>query len=731
MTLALPPDREWLTAAEAAAEQLPGFAFKERQIQYFIKSGGIATRPRTGRGGGREFSYSSLPAEAQAEYLKRYGRASTELVTDSKLSREGEKQLRAQARAAIVDAAEAVIARKGAVGPALKMFAKMYAARKVGAPSWVYENQPTADPDQVRAWRRTLKRDGLDGLLDSRGRPKASGAIASDLELRNLIIAEIGSRPHLAVHCEDGGGLDDLVRERLGRDVPVRTLQRFVAPLRPKNNALVKAVAAPGAFNNSHRTAIGSLSQGIERINQRWELDATRGDAMCVVIGPDGKKTERRMALTMVIDICTRRACIVVSDEPSGAATRAVVRKAILQWGMPEELKTDNGKEFTNYDVERFCREAGITVTFSRPFHPWEKGHVERMFGTVLHGLFEKLPGYVGHNVAQRTEIENKKAFQHRFGVERRVLFEVELSPADLQARIDAWLARMYEVSLHSELGTTPALAAKAHAGEARLIGDPRMLDALMMNAKVRQISKGLIRLNNHFYGSDETGALEVTQPSSRVQVRIDPLDPSWAAIYTADGAKFLCIAKDVDLLPSDERQRMAVVCNANQGKVVNLFVRGIRKIGPTHNIIDTMLASEVSGLTLSGPAAEGMIAAAATKIAKHTAMIEARDNMDAPPVAIEPTADQRESAARMIEDIRTSAPQAATVQCDGYARPAFDDDVDLIFWWEEYETGGGTLDREDNARRKELYADDMFVERLAIARRTRASQPIPRSVVA
>jgi transposase InsO family protein len=722
MSLTLPADREYLTAAEAAAEALPGFAFKERHIRNIIAEQGIATRPRTGRGGGREFHYSSLPAEARAEYLKRYGRTGNELVTDTKPSRDMKKQLRAQARAAIVDAAEAIIARKGNVGAALKMFAKMYAARKVGAPLIVYEYQPTAEPDQVRAWRRILKRDGLDGLLDSRGRPKASGAIASDLELRNLIIAEIGSRPHLPVHCTTGGGLDDLVRLRLGRDVPVRTLQRFVTQLRPKNNALVKAVAAPGAFNNSHRTAIGSLSQNIVRINQRWELDATRGDAMCIVTGPDGSKTERRMALTMVIDICTRRACIVVSDEPSGAATRAVVRKAILQWGMPEELKTDNGKEFTNYDVERFCREAGITVTFSRPFHPWEKGHVERMFGTVLHGLFEKLPGYVGHNVAQRTEIENKKSFQHRFGVERRVLFEVELSPADLQARIDAWLARMYEVSLHSDLGTTPALAAKAHAGEARLISDPRMLDALMMNAKVRQISKGLIRLNNRFYGSDETGALEVTQPSSRVQVRIDPLDPSWAAIYTADGTKFLCIAKDVDLLPSDERQRMAVVCNANQGKVVNLFVRGIRKIGPTHNIIDTMLASEVPGLTLSGPAAEGMIAAAATKIEKHARMIEARDDMDTPPVAIEPTAAEHEAAARMTADMSPAAVPVSMIACDGYRRPAFEDDVDLIFWWEDFEANGGRLDDEDRDRRKELYADALFCERLAIARRNRTS---------
>jgi transposase InsO family protein len=725
MTVALPANREWLTAAEAAAEQLPSFQYDERHIRRFLTTGQIASRPRQGTRG-REFSYRDLPEEAQAEYLKRYGRATTALATDDKPTRATEKKLQAQARAAIVDAAEALIARKGNVSAALKTLAKLYSARKAGVMPWVYENQASADPDQVRTWRRKLQREGLDGLLDGRGKSGRPNSIEADPELKTLIIAEIGARPHLAIASgkdEEEGGLQGIIRRRLGRDIPVRTLQRYVAPLRPDRNPLVKALAAPGKFKNSHKTAIGSYSQDVVRINQRWEMDATRGDVMCVVTGPDGKQSERRVALTQVIDIFTRRACFVVSDQPSGAATRATVRKAILAWGIPETIKTDNGKEFSNYDVERMCREAGITLQYSQPFHPWEKPHVERMFGTILHCLFEKLPGYVGHSVADRIEIENKKSFQHKFGVDRRVLFEVELSPADLQARIDAWQTKFYEQALHIELGNAPALVARAHAHEAKLISDERMLDALMMDAKVCTVSKGLIRYKNRYYGSDETGAIEVTPRFHRkVQLRIDPLDPSWAAVYSPDGAEFLCIAKDVDQLESSERQRMAVVCSQNQDKVVNLFVRGIRKVGATHNIVDAMLASEVPGLTLSGPAAEGMIRAAAPQIEKHVKMLTARSDMDAPVAPIEATAEELEAAARLTSSTTPKAPVARTVECNGYTRPFFEDDVYLVFWWEEFEAEGGRLDEEDLAKRKDLYGDAMFCERLRAARLARTS---------
>ena len=56
-------------------EQLPGFNLTKRHMQRLIRDGEIVTRKRAGRGGGREFHWTSLPDEARAEYLKRHGDA--------------------------------------------------------------------------------------------------------------------------------------------------------------------------------------------------------------------------------------------------------------------------------------------------------------------------------------------------------------------------------------------------------------------------------------------------------------------------------------------------------------------------------------------------------------------------------------------------------------------------------------------------------------------------------
>ena len=724
MTLALPPDHEWLTAAEAAAEALPGFCYSKSQINRVITESNIETRKRAGKGGGREFHYTSLPAEAQAEYLRRYGKTSTALITDDRTSRIGEKTLRAQARAAIVDAALAMVPARGGIGKALKTFSKLYRARRAKLESWVYEAQPSADPDQVRAWRRALDRDGLDGLVDGRGRPNGTSAIGCDVELRNFLGALIAARPNLPVFSvKNDASIKNAIalpREQggLGREIPARTLQAYVRPLRPQRNALVKALANPGGFNSAHRPALGSLSQDVLRINQRWALDATIGDCMCIVRDEYGRESERRFALTMVIDIFTRRACIVVSDAPGGAATRALFRRAILKWGIPEEIKTDNGKEFANYAVQRFMREMEIAANYCRKFSPWEKAHVERMFKTILHGLFVGLPGFVGHNIPERQAIESRIEFKRKFGMERRVLFDVKLSPADLQARIDAWMETMYEPAQHEGIGMSPAMKAKLHEAEARHVEDPRILDALMMDQSIRTISKGKVRLANRFYGSVETGALEVTQPQSRVAVRIDPLDPSWIAVYTADGNSFLTVARDLELLEAPERQRVAGQAIANQNKVVALYQRNAQALRPTPNLVDALLIEAGADLELKDDARTAMIRAAAPRFAKHVRMLEARDCIDDMLAPIDPTDTEREGAAAMLAAMAPPIATPGIVQCVGYARPFFEDDMDFYRWAAAHEAAGGKLDDEDVKYRKELLAGDAFRLRLEVEQR-------------
>jgi hypothetical protein len=63
--------KEWFTAAELAAAQVPQIARTKRGVNKRAVAEGWTFRDRTGRGGGREFHISSLPVETQAAILIR------------------------------------------------------------------------------------------------------------------------------------------------------------------------------------------------------------------------------------------------------------------------------------------------------------------------------------------------------------------------------------------------------------------------------------------------------------------------------------------------------------------------------------------------------------------------------------------------------------------------------------------------------------------------------------
>ncbi|REM13961.1 transposase, partial [Mycobacterium tuberculosis] len=72
--------------------------------------------------------------------------------------------------------------------------------------------------------------------------------------------------------------------------------------------------------------------------NQKWEMDSTVGDVMLT----DG----RRHHVVGVIDVFTRRRLFIVTRTSRANAIMSLIRLAILAWGVPEEIKTDNGADY-------------------------------------------------------------------------------------------------------------------------------------------------------------------------------------------------------------------------------------------------------------------------------------------------------------------------------------------------------------------------------------------------
>ncbi|MFD2175918.1 hypothetical protein ACFSM0_17625, partial [Rhodobacter lacus] len=130
--------------------------------------------------------------------------------------------------------------------------------------------------------------------------------------------------------------------------------------------------------------------------------------------------------------------------QPRPAAWRSGRR-----WGVPRRVKTDNGSDFKAKAICRLLAALDIEHELSAPYEPKSKGHVERAIGTFQRDL-ATCPGFIGHSVADRKVIENRKAFSKRLGMSDADLFDVQMDLPEFQKWCNDWAEKVYAHRPHS-----------------------------------------------------------------------------------------------------------------------------------------------------------------------------------------------------------------------------------------------------------------------------------------
>ena len=64
-----------------------------------------------------------------------------------------------------------------------------------------------------------------------------------------------------------------------------------------------------------------------------------------------------------------------------------ILRSLFARYGLPEQLVSDNGSQFTSKEFEQFARANGIRHIRSAPYHPASNGQVERFIRTMKRSL--------------------------------------------------------------------------------------------------------------------------------------------------------------------------------------------------------------------------------------------------------------------------------------------------------------------------------------------------------
>ncbi|MDQ2081579.1 Mu transposase C-terminal domain-containing protein, partial [Xanthobacteraceae bacterium Astr-EGSB] len=539
--------KEWFTSNELADEALPGLPDTKRGVQFLADRTGwneslAYVRDRSGRGGGLEYNVALLPALARIELERRHRRIEApepapaeDIVLGDDLSDRAARER--DARLAIIAAFEAFsTGQRLSIRSRAKIFTDAYVAGTLTIEPWIRELVPGMSPRTLMRWRAAKAIGRASRLaVDRAAARKGTGVIdvANGGAVRNFVLALMAQNRLLSAQQ-----LRQLIRSEFGDTLtvgaktvpvpPVRTIQQAVKTIRETEHVALTKLSNPDRYRSTMApSGVGTL-RWIKEPNTLWMIDASPVDALCV----DG-----RHHIYACIDIATRRQVLYVSRTPRAAAVALLIRKAIMAWGVPDKIKTDNGSDFVARDTQRLFAALGIEMELSDPYTPQQKGHVEAVIRTFQHDCATLLPGFVGHNVADRKAIEDRKSFADRLGEETAKAFDVRLNGAELQVYVDRWNETIYSQRVHSALGTTPVLAAAASKRAIRTV-DPRALDLLLMPVAggngTRDVTKFGVRVDGFHY------VVMDALPGDRVLVRMDPNDAGRIYAFGAEDGRFV-----------------------------------------------------------------------------------------------------------------------------------------------------------------------------------------------
>lgn len=544
----------WFTAQEMAdaAEQklLPGIPATKQGINDLARRENWSryhalVRPRGGRegGGGFEYHIDILPLDIRLCYLTRFlGVSQSDMVAPvstgadnltecARLTRDVKMYIIKQA-----DQFRRTLNMTALVADAY--FADMFNQGRVPMPAWAAGVIDRLSARTLMRWRQMMNAQGSSILgHDPSLARKGKGLLetANNGRVKAFILAWIASNTALSAeiirgYCKDEFGSEVADQHGVMKELPpVRTFQHFIKSLKTAEMVAITKITNPDKYRSTMKL-VGTGSYGwVTEPNQLWMIDASPVDALCV----DG-----RYSMYACIDIATRRLVITLSKTPRASAVGLLIRKATLKMGVAHTIKTDNGSDFVAVATKRLFDNLDIKPDVSHAYSPAEKGHVERVIKTFQHDVCPQLPGYIGHNVADRKAIEGRKSFAERLGADEYELFQVSLTAEQLQQHIDDWLEYVYHERAHGGLNKrTPNAVAATSMTPIRRV-DERAMDALLMPAAgkngLRVMTKQGISIENFYY---ICGTIMV---GTDVFVRLDPMDMGKVYVYSADGQQFL-----------------------------------------------------------------------------------------------------------------------------------------------------------------------------------------------
>jgi putative transposase len=294
----------------------------------------------------------------------------------------------------------------------------------------------------------------------------------------------------------------------LRREVPSRSVRQLIQileweekakPGEIKRSTLQEKLTERG-YSSRQMRMYASSGAAARRFQKRhrnalWQSDIKYGPLL--PIGPNG--VSKQVYLVLFVDDATR---FVLNGQFYDSLDQSIVedcfRKAVGQYGAPEAVYFDNGKQYSNKWMRRTCAKLSIRLLFARPYSPESKGKVERLNGVIGSFLNE-------------VALEKPKTLDQ------------------LNNWFHIWLRECHQSKSHGALGeaTSPEMAYRSDTKTLRFVEAQTLANAFL-HSEDRKVDKtGCISFMGKKY---EVGLLFMGR---KIQVVYDPADITEVTIET------------------------------------------------------------------------------------------------------------------------------------------------------------------------------------------------------
>lgn len=264
----------------------------------------------------------------------------------------------------------------------------------------------------IRRWLKAYEDEGFNGLLPASRPANRTGSVTEAILDEAVMLRR--EAPNRSVH--------DIIR--------ILELEGKVAKGELKRSTLQDHLARRGYASHQlkafHTGAQGS-KVATRRFQRKHRNDLWQTDIKYLMVLPETVKRKATQLYAVVfIDDATRYvAGIGVYEDQTADRVLACYRRAVERFGVPDQLFTDNGKQFIGRQINQASTKLGVRLTRARAYSAASKGKVE-----ALNKLLDKFV------------LEMK--LEHPQSVE------------EVQHQLDRWLELYYHDKIHSSLGRTP-----------------------------------------------------------------------------------------------------------------------------------------------------------------------------------------------------------------------------------------------------------------------------------